>query len=122
MKEAELKLGNTNHLGQENTAEIEIPNGFDKRILSLCPCRSQIRQSSEYCYSQSIKAALKINSIKKCNTGGGAITTDISFYPTNENMIVPIKRTLITIGLMLAVTLPAFSLSGNPVLPVSIRS
>lgn len=32
-------------------------------------------------------------------------------------MIVPIKRTLITIGLMLAVTLPAFSLSGNPVLP-----
>jgi Glycosyl hydrolases family 43. len=32
-------------------------------------------------------------------------------------MIVPIKRTLIAIGLMLAVTLPAFALSGNPVLP-----
>lgn len=32
-------------------------------------------------------------------------------------MIVPIKQTLIIIGLMLAVTLPVFALSGNPVLP-----
>ena len=56
--------------------------------------------------------------IKNVNTGGGVSQPDISpFYPTHENMIVPIKRTLIAIGLMLAVTLPAFALSGNPVLP-----
>lgn len=58
-KEAELKLGNTVSLGQENTAEIEIPNGLINESYLYARVGVKSDKSSEYCYSQSIKVALK---------------------------------------------------------------
>ena len=58
-KEAELKLGNTVSLNQENTAEIEIPSGLLNESYLYARVGVKSDKSSEYCYSQSIKVALK---------------------------------------------------------------
>ena len=58
-KEAELKLGNTVSLDQENTAEIEIPSGLVNESYLYARVGVKSDKSSEYCYSQSIKVALK---------------------------------------------------------------
>jgi hypothetical protein len=58
-KEAELKLGNAVSLDQENTAEIEIPSGLVNESYLYARVGVKSDKSSEYCYSQSIKVALK---------------------------------------------------------------
>ena len=58
-KEAELKLGNAVSLDQENTAEIEIPSGLVNESYLYARVGVKSDKSSEYCYSQSIKIALK---------------------------------------------------------------
>lgn len=58
-KEAELALGNTVSLNQENTAEIEIPSGLLNESYLYARVGVKSDKSSEYCYSQSIKVALK---------------------------------------------------------------
>ena len=58
-KEAELKLGNAVSLDQENTAEIEIPSGVVNESYLYARVGVKSDKSSEYCYSQSIKVALK---------------------------------------------------------------
>ena len=58
-KEAELALGNTVSFNQENTAEIEIPSGLLNESYLYARVGVKSDKSSEYCYSQSIKVALK---------------------------------------------------------------
>lgn len=58
-KEAELKLGTNVVLDQENTAEIEIPDGLINESYLYARIGVKSNNSSEYCYSQSIKIALK---------------------------------------------------------------
>lgn len=58
-KEAELKLGTSVALGQETTAEIEIPDGLINESYLYARIGAKSNNSSEYCYSQSVKVALK---------------------------------------------------------------
>ncbi|MEO5156739.1 DUF3823 domain-containing protein, partial [Bacteroides ovatus] len=46
-------------LNQENTAEIEIPSGLLNESYLYARVGVKSDKSSEYCYSQSIKVALK---------------------------------------------------------------
>lgn len=58
-KEAELKLGTDVVLDQETTAEIEIPDGLINESYLYARIGVKSNKSSEYCYSQSVKVALK---------------------------------------------------------------
>lgn len=58
-KEAELKLGTSVALGQETTAEIEIPDGLINESYLYARIGAKSNKSSEYCYSQSFKVALE---------------------------------------------------------------
>lgn len=58
-KEAELKLGSAVSLEQEITAEIDIPSHLINESYIYARVGVKSDKSSEYCYSQSIKVALK---------------------------------------------------------------
>lgn len=58
-KEAELVLGNAVPVNQETTAEIEIPSKLINESYLYARIGVKSDKSSEYCYSQSIKVALK---------------------------------------------------------------
>ncbi|WP_294470728.1 DUF3823 domain-containing protein [uncultured Bacteroides sp.] len=58
-KEAELKLGSAVSLEQEITAEIDIPSNLINESYIYARVGVKSDKSSEYCYSQSIKVALK---------------------------------------------------------------
>lgn len=58
-KEAELKLGSAVSLDQEITAEIDIPSNLINDSFLYARVGVKSDKSSEYCYSQSIKVALK---------------------------------------------------------------
>lgn len=58
-KDAELVLGSAVTLNQETTAEIEIPSELINESYLYARVGVKSDQSSEYCYSQSIKVALK---------------------------------------------------------------
>lgn len=58
-KDAELVLGSAVTLNQETTAEIEIPSKLINESYLYARIGVKSDKSSEYCYSQSIKVALK---------------------------------------------------------------
>lgn len=58
-KETELVLGNAVPVNQETTAEIEIPSKLINESYLYARIGVKSDKSSEYCYSQSIKVALK---------------------------------------------------------------